>query len=89
MKNLNFGSIIALVFLAATSLNGQTTTTTAAAASTSHWTVVPSPNVSGQDNILASVAANSATDVWAVDSSFPMPTRTSPRLSSNTGTARP
>jgi hypothetical protein len=69
MKNLKLASIIALVFLAATSLSGQTTSTTAAA--TSHWTVVPSPNVSGQDNILAAVSANSATDVWAVGQFIP------------------
>jgi hypothetical protein len=70
MKNLKFGSIIALVFLAATSLSAQTATPTTAA-STSHWTVVPSPNVSGQDNILAAVAANSGTDVWAVGQFIP------------------
>jgi hypothetical protein len=71
MKNLKFGSIMALVFLAATSLSAQTATTTTTAAATSHWTVVPSPNVSGQDNILAAVAANSATDIWAVGQFIP------------------
>lgn len=72
MKNLKCGSIIVLVFLAAASLSGQTTsTTTTAASTTSHWTVVTSPNVSGQDNILASVAANSGTDIWAVGQFIP------------------
>jgi hypothetical protein len=71
MKNLKCGSIMALVFLAAASLSGQTTTTTTSTATTSHWTVVTSPNVSGQDNILASVAANSATDIWAVGQFIP------------------
>jgi hypothetical protein len=71
MKNLKLASILALVFLAATSLSGQTTTLTTAAAAASHWTVVASPNVSGQDNILAAVAANSTTDVWAVGQFIP------------------
>src|SRR5579871_1739481 len=78
MKNLRFVSIAVLVFLAAASLSGQTTTTAPAAAATatptpapSHWTVVVSPNVSGQDNILAAVSANAANDVWAVGQFIP------------------
>src|SRR5262249_46787070 len=36
------------------------------AASGGDWTVVPSPNVGGQDNALASVSGSDPSDVWAV-----------------------
>ena len=36
----------------------------------SAWTVVPSPNVAGFDNVLNAVRAKSATDIWAVGESF-------------------
>src|SRR5215471_17485114 len=65
MKNLRSASILAFVCLAVALMNAQT------AASPSHWAMVPSPNVSGQDNILAAVSANSATDVWAVGQFIP------------------
>jgi hypothetical protein len=66
MNKMKFASMIALVFLTVTCLSGQTTTP-----ATSHWVVVPSPNVSGQDNILAAVSANCATDIWAVGQFIP------------------
>src|SRR5215831_9931686 len=65
MKDLRSASILVLVFLTITLTNAQTT------ANSSHWVVVPSPNVSGQDNLLAAVSANSATDVWAVGQFIP------------------
>ena len=34
------------------------------------WTVVPSPNVAGRNNILTAVRAESPTDIWAVGESF-------------------
>jgi len=37
----------------------------------STWTVVPSPNVAGLDNILNGVRAESPTDIWAVGESAP------------------
>jgi hypothetical protein len=37
----------------------------------STWTVVPSPNVAGVDNILFGVRAQSPTDIWAVGESAP------------------
>lgn len=58
MKRASIAFIFVFVFLAASFLNCQT------AGTTQHWVVVPSPNVSGQDNILAAVAANSSNDVW-------------------------
>ena len=67
MKNFRAASILTFVFLAATLVCGQTATSTAI----SHWVIVPSPNVSGQDNILAAVSANSASDVWAVGQFIP------------------
>jgi hypothetical protein len=66
MKKTNIATTIVFVFLAVSSLYSQTT-----ASSTSPWVVIPSPNVSGQDNILAAVAANSSTDVWAVGQFIP------------------
>jgi hypothetical protein len=66
MKDFRTASLVVLVLLAAACLSGQTTT-----APVSHWTVVASPNVSGQDNILAAVAANSSTDIWAVGQFIP------------------
>ncbi len=65
MKNFIVASLLTFIFLAVALVHGQT------AASTSNWVVVPSPNVSGQDNILAAVSANSATDVWAVGQFIP------------------
>ncbi len=65
MKALRSAIVLSLVFLAATLVSAQT------AASVSPWVVVPSPNVSGQDNILAAVSANSATDIWAVGQFVP------------------
>jgi hypothetical protein len=64
MNHCKISSIVAFVFLAVTFLAGQTTSTT-------HWTVVSSPNASAQDNVLAAVAANSASDVWAVGQFLP------------------
>ncbi len=58
MKKNSIASIFVFVLLAASFLNCQTASTS------QHWVVVPSPNVSGQDNILAAVAANSSNDVW-------------------------
>jgi hypothetical protein len=65
MKKMKTACILAFVFLAATLLSSQSNP------SASPWVVVPSPNVSGQDNILAAVSANSATDVWAVGQFIP------------------
>ena len=48
----------------------------------STWTVVPSPNVAGVDNILNGVRAESPTDIWAVGES-------APAISLATGGARP
>jgi len=48
----------------------------------STWTVVPSPNVAGLDNILNGVRAESPTDIWAVGES-------APGISLATGGARP
>src|SRR5215831_2844131 len=66
MKKFRIVSLIVVVFAAATLVSGQT------ASANSHWVVVPSPNVSVQnDNVLAAVAANSSGDVWAVGQFIP------------------
>ncbi|HEV3315899.1 MAG TPA: hypothetical protein VG488_02975 [Candidatus Angelobacter sp.] len=64
MKHCRVVLIIAVVFQAMTFLSGQ-------ALATTHWTVVSSPNASANDNVLAAVAANSASDVWAVGQFLP------------------
>jgi hypothetical protein len=67
MKNFVTASILTFVLLTATWVCGQTQSSTP----TSPWVVVPSPNVSGQDNVLAAVSANSASDVWTVGQFIP------------------
>jgi hypothetical protein len=66
MKQFRIASLSTIVLVLVALAGGQT------ASSSSHWVVVASPNVSvDNDNILAAVAANSASDVWAVGQFIP------------------
>jgi hypothetical protein len=66
MKKNSLASIVFFVLLAVSFVAAQTTASTI-----NHWVVVPSPNVSGQDNVLAAAAANSTSDVWFVGQFIP------------------
>jgi hypothetical protein len=58
MKNLNITSLVAVSILVL-AFAGKSM-------ASDHWVQVSSPNVGSSDNVLAAVAANSASDIWAV-----------------------
>src|SRR6516162_9621470 len=57
MKNPKITSLIAVLILVAFAGRSM---------ASDHWRQVPSPNVGSSDNVLAAVAANCASDIWAV-----------------------
>jgi len=71
-------------------INVGTVQASATASQSKSWRIVSSPNTSASVNMLSSVAAFSANDVWAVGESSYYPSPTDPLTHwLNTGTAPP